>query len=83
MKTILMALLVISSVTSLIATQKYNGFTGKWETVPDNWETKYNSFEGTWSYQPKDAHVEYNSFENKWEWNSGHNNNTKKPKSLY
>ena len=76
MARILILLIVLSiSVSAAWCEQKYNPFTNKWETVPDNsdWQTKYNAFENNWSYQPRDAKVEYNAFENKWEWDSGHN----------
>ena len=56
--------------TSLIfaQNQKYNAFTGKWETVEKDTELKYNAFNNKWSYEKKDAKQQYNAFENKWEY---------------
>jgi len=73
-KLILAVLCVVGMLCSpVFAGQKYNAFEGRWETVPDSWQTKYNAFEGEWSYQPDNAKTEYNAFEGKWEWDSGHN----------
>ncbi len=73
-------IMILATVIALMASpasceQKYNAFTNKWETVPDNsdWQTKYNAFDNSWSYQPRDAKTEYNAFENRWDWDSGHN----------
>lgn len=74
MRNIFIALFLLAGISApLLAGQKYNPFTSRWETVPDDWEVKYNPFEGDWSYQPQDAKVEYNPFEGSWEWDSGHN----------
>ena len=76
MKTLIFVIMVTIFVAATgYCEQKYNAFTNKWETVPDNsnWQTKYNAFDHSWSYQPRDAKTEYNAFENRWEWDSGHN----------
>lgn len=73
MKTLLILSLSILSLTSLSAGQKYNGFSNRWETVPEGSQLQYNGFNNTWSYQPRGAQLEYNGFENEWQWNSGHN----------
>ena len=76
MKVVYFVLFIIFMfVTTGHCEQKYNPYTGKWETVPDNsdWEMKYNPHDGSQSYQPKNAELEYNPYEGKREWNSGHN----------
>jgi hypothetical protein len=73
MKIILSLILAYTAFSPLAAVQKYNGFSNKWETVPQDSQLKYNGLENTWSYQPPDAQIEYNSFENQYQWNSGHN----------
>ena len=73
MKKIILSIFLLGLVAALSAGQKYNPHEGRWENVPNDWETKYNPHEGKWSYQPKDAKIEYNPHEGSWDWNSGHN----------
>jgi hypothetical protein len=72
-KMLLLAFTLALSANLMAGGQKYNPHSGKWETVPDNWETKYNPHDGTWSYQPKGATTIYNAHEGTWDWDSGNN----------
>ena len=73
MKKCILVLVLCMVCAVVYAGQKYNPYTGDWETVPDDWDVQYNPYEGEWSYQPDDASVEYNPYEQDWEWDSGHN----------
>ena len=63
-----LTLLLITTSLIFAQNQKYNAFTGKWETVEKDTELKYNAFDNKWSYEKKDATQQYNAFENKWEY---------------
>lgn len=77
MKKIMFTIIILLAITSnALAEQKWNPWTGDWETVPDNsnWRTRWNPWDNTWSYQPPDSKIEWNAWENTWDWNSGHGN---------
>ena len=79
MNKILMLIGVISLISQIAyAGQKYNSYTGQYETVPDDWELSYNSRTGERSYQPKDATVDYNARNGSYDWSSGHGNDNNK-----
>ena len=61
-------LFLFTSSLILAQNQKYNPFSGKWETVEKDTELKYNAFENKHSYEKKDAELKYNPFENKYEY---------------
>lgn len=73
-KIILMSVIGLLICGLAFAGQKYNPYTQRWETVPDNWQTQYNPYSQTWSYQPQGAKIEYNPYQRKWDWNSGNGN---------
>jgi len=56
-----------------LAGQKYNPFTNKWETVPEDAEIRYDPFNNTWHFHDPDAEQEYNPFSNQWQWDDGIN----------
>lgn len=54
--------------TTAIAEQKYNPYTGDWETASPDSELQYNTHEGNWEYAPEGSSLEYNPHEGKWEY---------------
>ena len=64
---------LITFMATIVAGQKYNPYTHRYETVPSDWETKYNPYDHSYSYQPKNARVQYNPYEHSYDWDSGHN----------
>ncbi len=73
MKTIIFLGLACMAMGGLNASQKYNPYTNKFETVPPNSQIKYNPYNNNYSFQPPGAKLEYNPYSRKYEWNSGHN----------
>ena len=73
MKRILLIIIATLFCANAYAGQKYNAFSGEWETVPNDWTTQYDPFSGKWSYQPNGARQSYNPFNGKYEWDSGNN----------
>ena len=51
----------------LVAEQKYNPYTGKWETVRPGSEITYNPHSGSWNYAAPGSQPEYNPHEGTWE----------------
>jgi hypothetical protein len=49
------------------AEQKYNPYTGKWETVRPGAELKYNPHSGSWGYAAPEASPKYNPHSSNWE----------------
>ena len=66
------SVLVLLAVPAF-AGQKYNAYTGQWETVPDNYTTQYDAYNNSWSYQPPGAKKVYNAYTGQWDWDSGKN----------
>ena len=54
-------------VATAIAEQKYNPYTGDWETVSPDSEIQYNTHSGQWGYSPPDSSPKYNPHENTWD----------------
>lgn len=50
------------------AEQKYNPYTGKWETTSKDAAIERNPYTGEQHYQPKGSELEYNPFSKKYEW---------------
>ena len=65
---LLMLALVLSLVGIAGAEQKYNSFTGSWETAADSDFIKFNAMDGSWSYQSPDAQIVFNPFQGTWDW---------------
>ncbi len=49
------------------ADQKYNSYTGKWETVKPHSTLQYNSVENERDYVDPDETIEYNAHEDAWQ----------------
>jgi hypothetical protein len=50
------------------AGQKYNPFSGHWETTSPDAEIQYNPFEREFTYEKPGSQLEFNPFENKFEY---------------
>ena len=46
---------LLSITTAVFAGQKYNPYTGKWETVSPDAELNYNPYSRAYEYAPKDS----------------------------
>lgn len=65
---VLLKWLVAACLTGpLAAEQKYNPYTGKWETVRPRSELKYNPNSGNWNYTAPDAQPNYNPYNGNWD----------------
>lgn len=63
---IIIAILLLPAAA--FADQKYNPFSGKYETTSPDADLKYNPFSNKWSYEQKGSTFEYNPFEKKYEY---------------
>jgi len=52
---------------SIHADQKYNPYSGEWETVSPNSELKYNPHSGDFEYAKLDSSPKYNAHEGTWD----------------
>lgn len=82
--TLAMAVLIGMTIGIALAEQRYNPYSGEWETVPDRGyisrdpytgeykkvepELKYNPYEGEWQYTDPNARLEYNPHKGRWEY---------------
>ena len=49
--------------------QKYNPYSGEFETVPQDYEIKYNPYNQEFTYEAPKAEIEYNPYEQRYDWN--------------
>ena len=47
---------------------KYNPWTGQWESAPRDSSLKYNPWDREWSYERRDSNLEYNPWTGKWKY---------------
>jgi hypothetical protein len=62
----LLTILLGSLLGSSYAEQKYNHWTGEWETTSPDSTMEYNHWTGEWGYHSGD--LEYNHWSGKWEY---------------
>jgi hypothetical protein len=55
------------AINNVNAEQKYNLYSGQWETVTPNSELQYNPHSGQWGYSAPDLSPQYNHYENRWD----------------
>ena len=60
---LVLVLLVFIASRGVSAEQKYNPYTGHWETVSPNAELNYNPYSRKYEYSPKDSSPTYNPYE--------------------
>ncbi len=58
-----LGLFVLTVNTGVSAEQKYNPFSGHWETVSPNAELNYNPYSRKYEYAPGDSSPTYNPYE--------------------
>ena len=54
--------------TSSFAGQKYNPYTGQWESVGSDYNLMYNPYTGNYGYQKPSSRLIYNPYTGQWEY---------------
>ena len=54
--------------TSSFAGQKYNPYTGQWESVGSDYNLKYNPYSNSYNYQKPSSRLIYNPYTGQWEY---------------
>ena len=67
LKSVIIAFFILLPNICLVD-NKYNTWTGQWESAPRDSSLKYNPWESEWTYERDNSQLEYNPWTGEWKY---------------